>query len=48
MTDNTAGNIPENDIPEAVVKPRKGISIVWIIPIVAALIGAWVAYRTIS
>ena len=48
MTDNPAGNIPENDIPEALVKPRKGISIVWIIPIVAALIGAWVAYRTIS
>jgi len=48
MTDNTAGNIPGNEIPEAVVKPRKGISIVWIIPIVAALIGAWVAYRTIS
>ena len=48
MTDNIAGNIPENDIPEAVVKPRKGISIVWIIPIVAALIGAWVAYKAMS
>jgi paraquat-inducible protein B len=48
MTDNTAGNVPENDIPEAVVKPRKGISIVWIIPIVAALIGAWVAYKSWS
>jgi len=48
MTDNITGNIPENDIPEAVVKPRKGISIVWIIPIVAALIGAWVAYKAMS
>jgi len=48
MTDNTAGNAPENEIPEAVVKPRKGISIVWIIPIVAALIGAWVAYQSWS
>jgi paraquat-inducible protein B len=48
MTDNTAGNVPENEIPEAAVKPRKGISIVWIIPIVAALIGAWVAYKSIS
>ena len=48
MTDNTAGNVPENEIPEAVVKPRKGISIVWIIPIVALLIGAWVAYKSIS
>ena len=48
MTDNTAGNVPGNEIPEAVVKPRKGISIVWIIPIVAALIGAWVAYKSFS
>ena len=48
MTDNIAGNVPENDIPEAIVKPRKGISIVWIIPIVAALIGAWVAYKAVS
>jgi paraquat-inducible protein B len=48
MTDNTAGNMPENDIPEAVVKPRKGISIVWIIPIVALVIGAWVAYKSWS
>ena len=48
MTDNIAGNAPENDIPEAVIKPRKGISIVWIIPIVAALIGAWVAYKAVS
>jgi len=48
MTDNTAGNVSENEIPEAVVKPRKGISVVWIIPIVAALIGAWVAYKSWS
>jgi len=48
MTDKTAGNMPDDDIPEAVVKPRSGISIVWIIPIVAALIGAWVAYKSFS
>jgi paraquat-inducible protein B len=48
MTDKTAGQIPENEIPEAVVKARSGISIVWIIPIVAALIGAWVAYKSFS
>ena len=48
MTDRTAGQMPDDDIPEAVVKPRSGISIVWIIPIVAALIGAWVAYKSYS
>ena len=48
MTNNAAGNMPENEIPEAVVKPRKGISMVWFIPIVAAVIGAWVAYTSLS
>ena len=48
MTNNAAVNTPENEIPEAVVKPRKGISIVWFIPIVAAVIGAWVAYTSLS
>ena len=48
MTDRTAGNIQENAVPEAVVKKRTGISIVWIIPIVAAIIGAWVAYKSLS
>jgi len=48
MTDRTAGNIQENAVPEAVVKKRSGISIVWIIPIVAAVIGAWVAYKSFS
>jgi len=48
MTDETAGGIAGQDMPEAVVKKRSGISIVWIIPIVAAVIGAWVAYKTLS
>jgi paraquat-inducible protein B len=48
MTDEPAGQDLQDDIPEAVVKQRTGISIVWIIPIVAALIGAWVAYKSFS
>ena len=48
MTEKTAGDIVEKTMPEAVVKARSGISIVWIIPIVAALIGAWVAYKSFS
>ena len=31
--------------PEALVKKRQGISIVWVIPIVAAVIAAFLAYR---
>jgi paraquat-inducible protein B len=31
--------------PEAVVRKRRGISIVWLVPIVAVLIGGFLAYR---
>jgi paraquat-inducible protein B len=48
MTDKTAGGIAGQDMPEAVVKKRSGVSVVWIIPIVAAIIGAWVAYKAFS
>ena len=48
MTGETAGGKPEKELPEAVVRKRSGISIVWIIPIVAAIIGAWVAYKSYS
>ena len=37
------------DIPEAVVQSRfSQLSIVWIIPLVAALIGAWLIYKAQS
>lgn len=35
-------------LPEAEIKARGNFSIVWIIPIVAALIGGWLAYKAIS
>ena len=35
--------------PEVAIQPRRRrISVVWIIPIVAILIGGWLAYTTIS
>ncbi len=38
-----------DDIPESnIVTKRRRISAIWIIPIVAALVGAWLAYKTIS
>ena len=39
-----------DDIPEAVVDQRRsaGLSLVWLIPLVAALIGGWLAWRTLS
>jgi paraquat-inducible protein B len=36
------------DAPEAVVKMRKQFSIVWVVPLVALLIGGWLAFKAIS
>jgi paraquat-inducible protein B len=40
--------IPDlRDLPEAVAKPKKrgSLQLVWIVPIVAAVIGAWLAVQ---
>ncbi len=41
----------DNEIPEAVVETGKRgprVSIVWLIPLIAALIGGWLAYKTFT
>lgn len=43
-----ANDNPLDELPESIIQPRSKISIVWIVPIVAALIGAWVAYKAWS
>ncbi|MGH7186687.1 MAG: mammalian cell entry protein, partial [Pseudomonadota bacterium] len=46
MADETP--LPDlTDLPEAVAKPKKrgALQLVWIVPIVAALIGAWLAVQ---
>jgi paraquat-inducible protein B len=35
-------------VPEAVVAQRSGISVVWLIPVIAALIGGWLAWKALS
>jgi paraquat-inducible protein B len=35
-------------LPQADVAPRTRVSIVWLVPIVALIIGAWLAYKTVS
>jgi len=37
-----------DDLPEAVVEKPHAIPIIWLIPLIAALIGGWLAYKTIS
>ena len=36
------------DVPEVVLRERSGISLIWLIPAVAILIGGWITWRAIS
>ena len=36
------------DAPEAIVKVKKQFSIVWVVPLVALLIGGWLAFKALS
>lgn len=45
MTDTTSTARSASEPPQAVVSKRRGISIVWLIPLVALLIGAFLGYR---
>ncbi len=38
----------ENKVPQALVKPLKSISVIWLIPIVAIFIGAWMIFFHLS
>jgi paraquat-inducible protein B len=48
MTEHDTERPTLEDLPNPVVKKKRQFSIVWLIPLVAALIGAWLAYKTIS
>lgn len=49
MADNPGAEAPPTGLPEAVVgKGRRGVSIIWLIPLVAGAIAIWLAYTTIS
>jgi len=41
-------NKDSKPIAQAVIKKRSSISIVWIIPLVALLVGSWLMYKTLS
>jgi paraquat-inducible protein B len=48
MTNPQPEQQPSDAIPEAVVMTRSGVSIVWLIPLIAALIGGWLAWKAFS
>lgn len=41
-------NSHETNLPHSELKPRSRISIIWLVPFVALLIGAWIAYQVWS
>ena len=48
MSDDREDQSLIDELPEVAVATRDGFSIVWIIPLIAVLIGGWLAYKTIS
>lgn len=48
MSERTPGDSAPDAIAEAVVETRRRPSIVWLIPLIAALVGGFVAWRTFS
>jgi paraquat-inducible protein B len=48
MTADAGSTDQTPHLPEVVVSRRRGFSVIWLIPIVAAVIAAWLAYKTFS
>jgi paraquat-inducible protein B len=50
MNEQNSGSVTPSSTPEAIVKTKKGFSfsIVWLVPLVAALIGGWLVYKAFS
>ena len=48
MSEQNRSESSFNDVPEAVVHRKKHFSIVWLVPVVALLIGGWLAFKALS
>ncbi len=48
MAEDLTGNTAEPEMPVVVVEERKGFPVVWLIPLVAVIIGGWLAYHSIA
>ncbi|MBW2218902.1 MAG: MCE family protein [Deltaproteobacteria bacterium] len=46
--ENTNRNQEPGTLPQALEKPKQGISPIWLLPIIAAIIGAWLLYKSVS
>ena len=45
---NTTQSTYTNKTPEPLIRKKKSLSIIWIIPLIAAMIGGWLVYKSIS
>ena len=48
MTEKNNERTSPPDLPEAVVQTQRSFSIVWVVPLVAILIGGWLAFKALS
>ena len=48
MTEQPGTESIKGALPEVAVKTKRNFSLVWLIPLVAAVIGAFLAYKAIS
>ena len=48
MNEQNTDNTPPTNIAEPLIRPRNFFSMIWIIPLVAAMIGGWLVYKSIS
>ncbi len=48
MTEQTDGSAPSSPAAVPVIKKGRSFSIVWIVPLVAVLIGAWLVYKAVT
>ncbi len=48
MTEQREPGAASSSVPEATVSTRKSFSIVWLVPLVAVLIGGWLIYKALS
>ena len=48
MSNHHADTTETDTIPDVAIKTRSGLSVIWLIPLVAFIIGGWIAYKTIT
>ena len=46
--ESSADAVPASVVPDAVVRKRRGLPIVWLVPIVAAAVGGWLWWKAVQ